>query len=48
MPCGSTSAEKSLGANQTTLAIVPLAKLMRADGYLDRLRAKGYLIEAPK
>jgi len=42
------AAEKSLGANQTTLAIVPLAKLMRADGYLDRLRAKGYLIEAPK
>jgi len=42
------SAGKSLAANQTTLAIVPLAKLMRAGGYLDRLRAKGYLIEAPK
>ena len=42
------AAEKSLGANQTTLAIVPLGKLLRADGYLDRLRAKGYLIEAPK
>jgi TraB/PrgY/gumN family len=42
------AAEKSLGANQTTLAIVPLGKLLRTDGYLDRLRAKGYLIEAPK
>jgi len=27
---------------------VPLAKLMRAGGYLEMLRAKGYLIEAPK
>ena len=42
------TAEQSLGANQTTLAIVPLGKLLRADGYLDRLRAKGYLIEAPQ
>lgn len=42
------AASKSLEANQTTLAIVPLAKLTREGGYLERLRAKGYLIEAPK
>ena len=42
------AAEKSLGTNQTTLAIVSLAKLMRDGGYFDRLRARGYLIEAPK
>ena len=42
------AAGKSLAANQTTLAIVPLAKLTREGGYLERLRAKGYLIEAPK
>ena len=42
------AAEKSLAANETTLAVVPLAKLMRADGYLERLRAKGYTIEAPR
>ena len=42
------AAEKSLAANQTTLAIVPLAKLTREDGYLSRLRAKGYTIEPPK
>ena len=42
------AAEKSLGANQTTLAVVPLGKLLRTDGYLDRLRARGYSIEAPK
>ncbi len=42
------AAEKSLATNQTTLAIVPLAKLTREDGYLSRLRAKGYEIQAPK
>jgi hypothetical protein len=42
------AAEKSLAANQTTLAIVPLAKLMRTDGYLERLRARGYSVEAPR
>jgi hypothetical protein len=42
------TAMKSLEANQTTFAIVSLAKLTREDGYLARLRARGYLIEAPK
>jgi len=42
------AAEQSLAAHQTTFAIVPLAKLTRDDGYLSRLAAKGYLIEAPR
>ncbi|HEY6125684.1 MAG TPA: TraB/GumN family protein [Steroidobacteraceae bacterium] len=42
------AAEKSLAANTTTFAIVPFVKLTRADGYLAKLRAKGYLIEAPQ
>jgi hypothetical protein len=42
------AAEESLAANRTTFAIVPLTKLMRDDGYLAGLRAKGYLIEAPR
>ena len=42
------AAEHSLAAHQTTFAIVPLAKLTRDDGYLSRLAAKGYLIEAPR
>jgi hypothetical protein len=42
------AAEKSLAANQSTFAIVPFVKLTRPDGYLAKLRAKGYLIEAPK
>ena len=41
------TAEKSLAANPTTFAIVPFVKLTRADGYLEKLRARGYLIEAP-
>jgi len=39
--------EKSLAANQTTFAIVPLVKLTRPGGYLARLRARGLLIEEP-
>jgi hypothetical protein len=42
------AAAKSLAANETTLAIVPLAKLTRTGGYLERLRARGYSIDAPK
>lgn len=41
-------AERALGANPTTFAIVPLGKLTRDDGYLARLRAKGYVIDAPR
>jgi hypothetical protein len=41
-------AERAIGANQTTFAIVPLAKLTRDEGYLTRLRAKGYVIDAPR
>ena len=42
------TAEKSLAANETTLAIVPLAKLTREGGYLARLRQKWFSVEAPR
>jgi hypothetical protein len=42
------AAEKSLADNAATFAIVPFVKLTRADGYLAMLRAKGYVIEAPR
>jgi hypothetical protein len=42
------AAAKALATNETTLAIVPLAKLTREGGYLERLRARGYSIDAPK
>jgi hypothetical protein len=38
----------SLDENASTFAIVPLAKLTRPDGYLERLRAAGLVIEPPK
>ena len=41
------AAEKALATNQTTFAIVPFVKLTRPGGYLEMLRSKGYLIEAP-
>jgi len=42
------AAVKALAANETTLSIVPLAKLTRPGGYLERLRARGYSVDAPK
>jgi hypothetical protein len=42
------AAVKSLGENSSTFAIVPLDKLTRPGGYLDGLRAKGYVVEAPQ
>jgi hypothetical protein len=41
------AAEKSLAQNSTTFAIVPFVKLTRSGGYLEMLRDKGYLVEAP-
>jgi hypothetical protein len=41
-------AGRALRENETTFAIVPLAKLMRTDGYAARLRAAGYVVEAPR
>jgi hypothetical protein len=42
------AARRSLDRNQVTFAIVPLSKLLRADGYLPTLRSHGYHIESPK
>jgi hypothetical protein len=42
------SAIASLDRNASTFAIVPFAKLTRADGYLDRLRAAGLAIDPPR
>lgn len=41
------AAEKALATNGTTFAVVPFVKLTRPGGYLEMLRAKGYLIQAP-
>jgi len=41
-------AERALRENETTFAIVPLTKLLRDDGYITRLRTKGYVVDAPR
>jgi TraB/PrgY/gumN family len=42
------AADHALAVNQITLAIVPMEKLMREGGYLERLRARGFEIETPQ
>jgi len=40
-------AEASLASHQSTFAILPIAELLKANGYLSVLREKGYRVEAP-
>ncbi|MET0268060.1 MAG: TraB/GumN family protein [Duganella sp.] len=42
------AAEKSLTANASTFATLPLVNLMDPKGYLAALEAKGYLVEKPE
>jgi hypothetical protein len=41
------AAESALKRNASTLAVLPIGRLVAADGYLARLRANGYAVEAP-
>ena len=41
------AAESALMRNHTTFATLPIAELLKSDGYLARLEAKGYTVEAP-
>jgi len=40
-------AKTALVKNTTTFAVLPIAKLMHAEGPLTCLRAEGYGVEAP-
>ncbi len=42
------AARKALAANQTTLAVVQMSKLLRTDGYLAQLEAAGYTVAPPQ
>lgn len=42
------AADASLAANQITFSVVPFGKLTRPEGYLDRLKARGYSVESPQ
>lgn len=41
------AAESALVRNRSTFASLPIAELLKADGYLEKLRARGYAVEAP-
>jgi hypothetical protein len=43
-----SAAEKALRENQSTMAVVSMAELFAADGYLARLRARGFQVVEPK
>lgn len=42
------SAEAALKKNRITFATLPVSQLVKSDGYLARLQAKGYTVEAPE
>lgn len=41
------AAEQALATNTSTFALLPMAELLKSDGYLAKLQAKGYTVEAP-
>lgn len=41
------AAEKALDENASTLALLPMAELLKTDGYLAALRERGYAVEEP-
>jgi hypothetical protein len=41
------AAEAALARNTSTFATLPIAELLKEDGYLAKLQAKGYQVEAP-
>lgn len=41
------TAEAALARNRSTFALLPISQLLKADGYLSKLQAKGYVVEAP-
>lgn len=42
-----SAAENALARNRVTFATLPMPFLLRPDGFIERLRAKGYVIEEP-
>ncbi len=41
------AAEAALAKNQVTFATLPISELLKPDGYVEKLRVKGYEVEAP-
>lgn len=42
------AAEAALSRNTSSFAVLPMSHLLRTGGYLDRLQAEGYVVEAPE
>jgi hypothetical protein len=42
------AAQAALARNQSTFAVLPIDELLKPDGYLTRLRDKGYEVEEPR
>jgi hypothetical protein len=42
-----TAADEALTENVSSFAVLPISEMLQADGWLDRLRAKGYSIKEP-
>ncbi|GAA4862274.1 TraB/GumN family protein [Luteimonas vadosa] len=42
------AAESGLRSNQVTFAVLPMRELLSDDGYLSRLQARGYQVQAPE
>jgi len=42
-----SAAEAAIANNAVSFALLPMSELLKADGYLAALQAKGYLVEAP-
>lgn len=41
------AAEKALANNAVSFAVLPMRELLKPDGYIAKLQAKGYVVEAP-
>jgi len=42
-----TAAEEALASNESTVAVLPMHEILKPDGYLALLRARGYSVEEP-
>ena len=42
-----SAAETALGKNENSFAVLPMSLMLRADGFLEQLRNRGYTVEAP-
>jgi hypothetical protein len=42
-----TTAERALATHEQSLALLPMAEILKPDGYLAALQARGYAVEAP-